>query len=70
MTYSDTDTEVEVEKSALFALTQLDKGKGIGELIQVAGSHPNPKVRKEAIFWLGQSEDPQALDALIKIIRK
>jgi hypothetical protein len=30
-------------------------------LIQVARTNPNPAVRKQAMFWLGQSRDARAL---------
>jgi len=30
-------------------------------LIQVARNNRNPAVRKQAMFWLGQSSDPRAL---------
>ena len=30
----------------------------------------NPVVRKQAIFWLGQSKDPRALDFLEEILTK
>jgi HEAT repeat protein len=29
-------------------------------LIQVARNNKNPAVRKQAIFWLGQTNDPRA----------
>ena len=39
-------------------------------LIDVARTNRNPEVRKQAIFWLGQSHDPRALkffeDVLLK----
>ena len=38
-------------------------------LIKIAKTHPNIEVRKKAIFWLGQSDDPRALDAIIEIVR-
>jgi hypothetical protein len=39
-------------------------------LIQVAKTNRNPVVRKQAIFWLGQSHDPRALDYLEQILSK
>ena len=30
-------------------------------LLRVADSSPSPKLRKRAVFWLGQSRDPRAL---------
>ena len=30
-------------------------------MIQAARANQNPAVRKQAMFWLGQSKDPRAL---------
>ena len=69
LAYKDEDTEV--QRNAIFALTQIDHGEGgVDELIRIATTHSNPRIRKEAIFWLGQSENPKALDALIGIVKK
>ena len=51
----------EVKKRAVFALTQMPNGEGVPMLIQVARTNHNPAVRKQAVFWLGQSKDPRAL---------
>ncbi len=67
----DDDEDSDVQRQALFALTQSDdKHEGVNELIEIAKSHRNPKIRKEAIFWLGQSEDPKAIDALVEIVKR
>ena len=38
-------------------------------LLQVARTHSNPAVRKQAIFWLGQSKDPRALTFFAEILK-
>jgi len=38
------------------------------KLIEVAQNNKNAKVRKQAMFWLGQSEDPGALAFFEKIL--
>ncbi len=63
----DRDPETEVKKKAVFALTQLPDG-GVPTLIQVARTNANPAVRKQAVFWLGQSRDPRALRYLEEIL--
>ena len=55
------DPETEVKKKAVFALTQIPHDEGVPLLIQVAKTNHNPAVRKQAMFWLGQSKDPRAL---------
>ncbi len=55
------DPETDIRKKAVFALSQLPKDEGVPKLIEVARSHRDPSVRKQAMFWLGQSRDPRAL---------
>jgi len=45
----------------VFALSQLPKDEAVPELLHVAQTNPDPAVRKDAIFWLGQTHDPRAL---------
>jgi hypothetical protein len=39
----------------------MPKEEGVPKLIQVAQGNKNPEVRKQAMFWVGQSTDPRAL---------
>ena len=64
------DPETEVKRRAVFALSQLPRGDGVPLLIQVARTHTNPAVRKQAMFWLGQSRDPRALQFFQEILFK
>lgn len=50
-----------VRESAVFALSQQPHGEGVPALIHVAQTNRDPSVRKKALFWLGQSNDPRAL---------
>jgi HEAT repeat protein len=59
-----------VKKKAVFALTQLPKDEGVPLLIKVASSNANPAVRKQAMFWLGQSHDPRALTFFEQILSR
>ncbi len=61
--------EYQVQKHAVFALSQLPRTEGTPLLIDIARTHANPQIRKEAMFWLGQSDDPRAAEALINIVR-
>jgi len=63
------DPETEVKKKAVFALTQMPKGEGVPLLIQVARTNQNAAVRKQAMFWLGQSKDPRALAYFEEILK-
>jgi hypothetical protein len=64
------DPDTEVRKRAVFALSQLPKDESIPKLIDIAKNNRNTAVRQQAMFWLGQSNDPRALkffeDVLLK----
>ncbi len=57
-----------MKKKAVFALSQLPKEQGTPKLIQVARMNRNREIRKDAIFWLGQSNDPRALDFFEEVL--
>jgi hypothetical protein len=63
------DPEAGIRKSAVFALSRLPVDQAVPELIQVASTTKDATTRKEAIFWLGQSKDPRALDYLVKVVK-
>ncbi|HVQ30376.1 MAG TPA: HEAT repeat domain-containing protein [Vicinamibacteria bacterium] len=64
------DPETEVKKKAVFALSELPGGEGVPLLIGVARANRNPAVREQAFFWLGQSEDPRALDFIADVLKR
>lgn len=66
----DQAEESEIKKSAVFALSQRPKDEGVPALIRIAKSNRDPEVRRSAIFWLGQSEDPRAIGLLEDLIFK
>jgi hypothetical protein len=57
----DAGQDREIREQAVFALSQLPHDDGIPVLIRVARSNKDPEIRRKAIFWLGQSDDPRAL---------
>ncbi|HEX9164324.1 MAG TPA: HEAT repeat domain-containing protein [Gemmatimonadales bacterium] len=57
----DQKQDRDVREHAVFALSQLDDDKGTEALIRLAKTNNDPAIRKRAIFWLGQSDDPRAL---------
>ncbi|MDQ3522496.1 MAG: HEAT repeat domain-containing protein [Gemmatimonadota bacterium] len=57
-----------VQKQAVFALSQRPQAEGIPALIQVARTHRDAQIRKQALFWLGQSRDPRALALFEEIL--
>jgi hypothetical protein len=62
------DPETEVKKKAVFALSEMPDGVPL--LIELARTNKNPAVREQAFFWLGQSEDPRALDYIAEVLKR
>jgi hypothetical protein len=58
---NDASADREVKEHAVFALSQRPHDEGVPVLIRIARSHPDHAVRRKALFWLGQSDDPRAL---------
>ena len=65
----DNDPDTEVKRRAVFALSQLPKNEGVPLMIDVARKNKNPAVRKQAMFWLGQSKDPRAIEFFAEILK-
>ena len=61
------EVDIELQKQALFALSQSSSEQSLKHLIEFATTHKHPEVRKQAIFWLGQKESRAALEALDQI---
>jgi HEAT repeat protein len=66
---TDSGGEIEIRKQAVFALSQRPADEGVPILIRIARSNRHPELRKTALFWLGQSEDPRALTLFEEILR-
>jgi hypothetical protein len=56
----------EVREQGVFALSQV-KG-GVDYLLRLLRDSDHADVRKQALFWLGQSDDPRALDELARLL--
>jgi hypothetical protein len=67
---NDADEETKVKESAVFAISQLPTEKSVPMLIDIAKTNKNPKVKKQAIFWLGQKDDDAALKFFEEILLK
>jgi hypothetical protein len=66
----DNSVDREVRETAVFALSQRPREEGIPALIAVARTNKDPEIRKKALFWLGQSHDPRAIDLFEEILTK
>lgn len=59
----------DIRKHAVFALSQRSAEESVPALIRIARTNRDPELRKTALFWLGQSEDPRALDLFEELLR-
>jgi HEAT repeat protein len=66
---SDPYGDREVRKQAVFALSQRNPAESIPRLIHIVKTNQDPELRKTALFWLGQSEDPRALELFEQILQ-
>jgi hypothetical protein len=66
----DESDEVEAKKAAVFALSQLRDNAGVPQLVQVARTNREPAVRRQALFWLGQSGDKRGLDVMEEVLSR
>jgi hypothetical protein len=65
----DTRGDREVRRQAVFALSQRSNDQGVPSLIRIARTNPDPELRRTALFWLGQSDDPRVLKLFEEILR-
>jgi hypothetical protein len=66
----DNSVDREVREQAVFALSQRPPDEGVPALIAVARTNKDPEIRKKALFWLGQSHDPRAIDLFEELLTK
>jgi hypothetical protein len=66
----DSDPEQAVRRRAVQALSQLPPDEGIPRLIDLARSHRDADVRRQAMRHLGQSRDPRAVDFFRQVLLK
>jgi HEAT repeat protein len=69
-TLDSADADTEVQKQAVFAISQRSHDESVPLLIKIAKTHANPAVRKQAIFWLGQTGDERAVDFFKEVLLK
>ena len=60
----------DARSSAVFALSQLRNREGIPPLLQVARTSKDAHLRRQALFWLGQSGDARGLALFEEILSR
>jgi HEAT repeat protein len=66
----DAAVNQDVREAAVFALSQRPHDEGVPALIATARTANDARIRKSAIFWLGQTDDPRALAYFEEILSK
>ncbi len=66
----DASGDAGLKSHAVFVLSQLPRHEGVPALLDVARQNPDPRTRGHALFWLGQSGDPRALDFIESMLRR
>jgi hypothetical protein len=60
----------DTRNAAIFALSQLRNGEGVPSLLQVAREHRDASLRRQALFWLGESGDSRGAALFEDILRR
>ena len=67
---SSPDADADTQAQAVLAISQRPASEAVPELINLAKIHPNPAIRKQAIFWLSQIGDERALEFFKQLLGK
>ena len=68
--FDEVSGDAGLKSHAVFVLSQLPRREGVPALLDVARHNPDQRTRGRALFWLGQSGDPRALDLIESILRR
>ncbi|HET9515778.1 MAG TPA: HEAT repeat domain-containing protein [Gemmatimonadales bacterium] len=65
-----TFSDPEIKEQLIFTLSQKDDRAAVDKLIDIARREPDRELRKKAVFWLGQSNDPRVPELMAEILTK
>jgi hypothetical protein len=60
----------EMKEQLIFVYSQRNESEAVDKMLQIARTEKDPELRKNAIFWLSQSNDPRVADFLLEMINK
>jgi HEAT repeat protein len=63
-------SDKEMKEQLVFVYSQRSEPAALDKLIDIAKKDPNPELRKRALFWVGQSQDTRAVQALQDILEQ
>ena len=65
----DSFADAEMREQIIFVAAQRGSAEDIEFLMEVAREADDPELRQNAIFWLGQSDDPRVAEFLLSLLR-
>jgi HEAT repeat protein len=68
--YDEMKGETEIQNQLIFVFSQRRDREAVDKLMDIASSDPDRDLRKQAIFWLGQSRDPRVQKFLLDLINR
>ncbi len=68
--YDQARGEDEMQEHILFIYSQRRESAAVDKLMSIARSDPNTEMRKKALFWLGQKNDPRVKQFILELINK
>ena len=69
--YDSGGDDTELRNQVIFVLSQRKNDtEAVDKLLDIARKEPDRELRRQAIFWLGQSRDPRVVKLLEEIINK
>lgn len=66
----DNSEDRELREMAVFALSRRPPDQSVPVLIRVARTDRDPDLRRHAIFWLGRTGDPRAIDFFEEVLTR
>jgi hypothetical protein len=64
----DNDVDLQVREAAVFALSQQESRRSTRHLMNIAQTNDHPQLRRNAMFWLSQQDDPAVLDFFERVL--
>jgi HEAT repeat protein len=68
--YDQAKGDDEIQEQVLFVYSQRREPAAVDKLMAIAKSDPNVEMRKKALFWLGQKNDPRVKQFIRDLIYK
>jgi len=63
--------DADLKEHLIFILSQrMREPAAMDKIIDIARHDSNPRMREKALFWLGQSRDPRALQVIRDVIEQ